>query len=56
MRHLIAAVALLGVVGSKPPWRTPTPPAGGLQNSRRNGGSDVPVFVADPMTTRFCKV
>jgi hypothetical protein len=25
MRHLIAAVALLGVVGSKPPWRTPTP-------------------------------
>jgi hypothetical protein len=25
MRHLIAAVALLGVVGSKPPWRKPIP-------------------------------
>jgi hypothetical protein len=27
MRHLITAVALLGVVGSEPAWQTPTPPA-----------------------------
>ena len=39
-------------VGSEPPWRTPDLPAGGMQNSRRNGESGFPVFVADPRSRR----
>ena len=42
----------LGGVGSEPPWRTPDLPAGGMQNSRRNGESGFPVFVADPRSRR----
>lgn len=46
--YWVARSMVDAAVGFEPPWRTLPSPAGSLENSRRNGGSGFPVFVANP--------